>query len=131
MNRPSIEELKKDYQTAGRLTREIVAVRVPVLAGVGLIGGVLVQQGVIPDGVADSVTHWAGVVFTVVGVVAGVLWARKDTTVADPKRVPMDKDGNFLAPVVVDGPHPGRSDELAPADAQAAFAAAELVRQPT
>lgn len=124
------EELKRDYQTAGRLTREIVAVRVPVLAGTGIVLGSLVQNGVIPSGVADGVTHWATVAFTVIGVVAGVLWARKDTTVADPKRVPMDKDGNFLAPVVVDGPHPGRTDDLHPSDALTAFAAAELASRP-
>lgn len=121
-----IDELKKDYETAGRLTREIVAVRVPVLAGTGIVLGTLVQNGVIPDGLANGVTHWATVAFTVIGVLSGVLWARKGTTVADPARVPMDKDGNFLAPVVVEGPHPGRPDDVTPADAHAAFAAAEL-----
>lgn len=126
----NVEELKKDYQTAGRLTREIVAVRVPVLTGAGVVLGTLVQNGVLPDGVANGVTHWAGVGFTVLGVIAGVLWARKDTTVADPKRVPIDKDGNFLAPVIVDGPHPGRPDDLHSDDAQAAFAAADLASKP-
>lgn len=131
----TLRRVRDGYQQVGRIAREIVAVRVTVLAGVGIIGGELVRDGVIPDGLADSVTHWSTVTFAVLGVVTGVLWARQGTTPADPQLQPKDKYGNDLVSALDVGPHDGLGDVIAglPADgpsaADALAAAAAL--QPT
>lgn len=121
--------LTKDYQQAGNLAREVVAVRVPVLTGLGVITGLLVQQGVIPDGLANDVTHRAAVAFTVLGVVAGVLWARKGTTPANPSLNPKDSYGNRLVSDLAIGPHAGMTAS-SPVAAEVAFAAAAAIQQP-
>lgn len=124
MRWPSLRDIRRGYQQAGTFARAIVAKRLAVLGGLGIITGELVRNEVIPVGLSDGVTHWATVFFSVLGVVTGVLWAQSGTTPADPALKPMDKDRNYLAPVVdpTTAPHPG----LLPDDAAlAAFKAAD------
>jgi len=99
--------LQQDWAAAGRFARAVVAKRVTVLAGVGLVGGELVRDGVIPDGLAAAATHWAGVVISVLGVAAGILWAQRATTPADPQLGPKDLYGNRLVSELSVGPHSG------------------------
>lgn len=117
--------LQRDYQHAGWYARAIVAKRVPTLTGLGIILGELVRAGVIPDGLSDQVTHWATVAFTVLGVIAGVLWAQRGTTPADPSLHPVDSHGDLLVSDLTVGPHAGT--DAATADATDALAAAEAI----
>lgn len=103
----TLAAVRGDYEMAGRLDRAIVAKRVPILAGLGIIAGELVRDGIIPDGLANGVTHWSTVVFTVLGVAGGVLWAHQGATPADPQLQPKDKYGNDLISALKAGPHAG------------------------
>lgn len=103
----TLGRLGAGYQRASVLGRAIVAKRVPTLAGLGIILGELVRDGIIPDGLANGVTHWATVGFTAAGVIGGVLWAHQGTTPADPQLLPKDKYGNPLVSVRPTGPHGG------------------------
>jgi hypothetical protein len=128
------------YRKVGAFTRATVAKRVTYLAGGGIILGELVRDGIVPAGLADGITHWATVAFSVLGVAAGVLWAHAGATPADPQLLPKDKYGNRLVSALDVGPHAGLSTEpdgLAPdagaatAAATALAAAAEINPQPS
>lgn len=106
----TLRRVQDGYQEVGRIAREIVAVRVTFLAGLGIILGELVRDGIIPDGLADWVTHWATVAFAALGVVTGVLWARRGATPTDPQLQPRDKYGNPLVSALDVGPHAGLSE---------------------
>lgn len=109
-----LSRLRSGYQQAGVLARAVVAKRVTILAGGGIVLGELVRNGIIPDGVSSGVTHSATVGFSVLGVVAGVLWAHAGATPADPELKPKDKYGNPLVSARSTGPHDGLSIPVAP-----------------
>lgn len=88
--------VEADWKEAGTLARAIVAKRVTVLGGLGIIAGELVRDKVIPTGLATDVTHWATVALTVLGVAAGVLWAQSGTTPADTALAPKSATGQVL-----------------------------------
>lgn len=137
--RLGLAALRGDYEKAGAIDRAVVAKRVPVLAGLGIVAGELVRDGVIPDGLANGITHWATVAFTALGVLGGVLWAQRGTTPADPQLLPKDKYGNDLVSALSVGPHAGLSDDdpapvaalSGPTAADALAAAAAINPQPT
>lgn len=118
--------LRADYAQVGKINRAIVAKRVPILAGLGIVAGELVRDGAIPDGLANSVTHWATVIFTALGVIGGVLWAQRGTTPADPQLQPKDIHGNDLVSALDVGPHAGLDDVETPSAASALAAAAMI-----
>lgn len=113
--------LRNDYRQAGVISRAIVAKRAGILSVLGLASGALVQNGVIPDGLANSVTHWATVALGGLGVVVGVLWAQRGVTPADPAKRPADIYGNELVSALTVGPHSGK--DVVPADTSALDAA--------
>lgn len=106
----TLRRVQDGYQEVGRIAREIVAVRVTFLAGLGIILGELVRDGIVPDGLADWITHWATIAFSLLGVLVGVLWARRGATPTDPQLLPKDKYGNPLVSALDVGPHAGRAE---------------------
>ncbi len=100
--------LQQDWQEAGVIARAVVAKRVTILTTLGLIVGILVREGLIPDGLSNRITHWSTVALTLLGVAAGVLWAQRGVTPADPQLRPTDVYGNPLVSELSVGPHAGR-----------------------
>lgn len=121
MNR---HRLQQDWAEAGWFARAVVAKRVTALAGVGIISGELVRDGVIPVNMATTATHWTGVAFSVLGVASGVLWAHRASTPADPQLGPTDRHGNRLVSELSIGPHAGvdTAESTGPAALEAANA---------
>lgn len=99
--------LQDDWNKIGKLDRAIVAKRVPILATAGIALAELVRDGVIPDGVSNTITHLLSVGLIVLGVASGAFWAQRGTTPADPQLSPTDMYGNKLVSALSIGPHAG------------------------
>ncbi len=112
--RHSLTALRERWNQAGKVARAIVAKRVGILTGSGLILGELVRTEVIPLNVSNDITHWAGVTLSVLGVVTGVLWAQSGTTPADPQLTPTDLYGHRLVSELDYGPHAGITPPVTP-----------------
>lgn len=89
----SRRSLQDDYARIGVIAREIVAKRVTILLALGVALGVLVQLHVIPSGLSDDVTRYAGEALAALGAIVGVAWARTATTPADPALAPTSSNG--------------------------------------
>lgn len=86
------------YRKASAFARAIVAKRVTILAGAGIILGELVRAGILPDRVSGQVATILGITLDALGVITGIVWAQSGTTPADQNLQPTSSDGQLLVP---------------------------------
>lgn len=93
--RHGVEEFGAEVST---FARAIVAKRVTILAGAGIILGELVRAGLLPDAVSGRVSTLLGVTLDILGVLTGIIWAQAGTTPAAVALQPKDLNGTPLLP---------------------------------
>lgn len=89
----------KDFQTAGRWAREIVAKRVLLTQIIGQGLGLLVLAHVLNVQQSETVTNAVAGGISALAAIVGVLWSRDATTPADPALAPTTVSGVPLVPV--------------------------------
>ncbi len=82
-----------DMNEIGLWAREIVAMRVAILAVVAVVLSVLVSTHALTPDWSDHVTTWVTRIIDLVTAVAAVVWIRPDVTPADPNLNPTSVNG--------------------------------------